>query len=78
MTRLFRVLIFCLAATACSRGGESEPQSMTGSNPISLALVNARVWTGDPSAPWAEALAVSGDRLVAVGTNDAVRNLATR
>ncbi len=30
-----------------------------------------------PAAPWAEAIAVSGDRLVAVGTNDAVRKLAT-
>jgi predicted amidohydrolase YtcJ len=31
-------------------------------------FVNARVWTGDPASPRAEALAVSGDRLLAVGT----------
>jgi len=46
-------------------------------NPISLAIVNARVWTGDPAAPWAEAIAVSGDELAAVGTNDDIRNRTT-
>ena len=43
------------------------------SDPITLAVVNARVWTGDRAAPWAEALAVSGERVVAVGTNGAAR-----
>ena len=47
------------------------------SDPITLAVVNARVWTGDRAAPWAEALAVSGERLAAVGTSDDVRRLAT-
>ena len=47
------------------------------SDPITLAVVNARVWTGDRAAPWAEAIAVSGERLVAVGTSDEVRRLAT-
>jgi predicted amidohydrolase YtcJ len=42
---------------------------------IDLAIVNARVWTGDRNALWAEALAVSGGRLVAVGRDDDVRNL---
>src|SRR5688572_26617369 len=31
-------------------------------------FVNARAWTGDPTQPRAEALAVSGDRFLAVGT----------
>ncbi len=44
--------------------------------PVTLAIVNARVWTGDSAQPWAEAVAVAGDRLVAVGSNDAVRALA--
>lgn len=39
-------------------------------------LVNARIWTGDSAKPRAEALAVAGDRLVAVGSNDDVRALA--
>ena len=43
----------------------------------SLAVVNARVWTGNPRQPWAEAVAVAGNRLIAVGTNEEVRRLAT-
>jgi len=30
-------------------------------------VVYGRVWTGDPAQPWAEAVAVRGDRIVAVG-----------
>jgi predicted amidohydrolase YtcJ len=30
------------------------------------------VWTGDPRQPWAEAVAVRGDRIVAVGSSDEV------
>lgn len=67
------LLLLCLGACACSR---ADPQSMPVSGPITLALVNARVWTGDRAIPWAQALAASGDRLVAVGTNDDVRRLA--
>ncbi|HEY0777365.1 MAG TPA: hypothetical protein VGD56_05295 [Gemmatirosa sp.] len=36
--------------------------------PISLAVVNARVWTGDPRRPWADAVVVRGDRLAFVGS----------
>jgi predicted amidohydrolase YtcJ len=41
-----------------------------------LAIVNARVWTGDRTQPWAEALAVSGEHIVAVGTSDEIRRRA--
>jgi hypothetical protein len=39
-------------------------------------LVNGVVWTGDPARPRAEALAVRGDRLAAVGTNAEARAVA--
>ena len=35
----------------------------------SLAIVNARVWTGDPRRPWADAVAITGDRIGAVGSS---------
>ncbi len=44
--------------------------------PVTLAVVNARVWTGNPNRPWADALAVAGDRLAAVGSSAEVRKLA--
>jgi predicted amidohydrolase YtcJ len=36
-------------------------------------LVNGRVYTVDASNPWAEAVAVKGEWLLAVGTNDEIR-----
>src|SRR3712207_2693138 len=42
-----------------------------------LAVVNARVWTGDARRPWADAVAAAGDRIVAVGSGAEVRKLTT-
>jgi predicted amidohydrolase YtcJ len=39
--------------------------------------LNSRVWTGDSAQPAATAFAIRGDRFVAVGSDDAVRRLAT-
>jgi predicted amidohydrolase YtcJ len=44
--------------------------------PASLVVVNARVWTGDPARPEAQALAVRGGRIAAVGTDAEIRRLA--
>jgi predicted amidohydrolase YtcJ len=44
---------------------------------VSVAIVNARVWTGDPKRPWADAVAVTGDRITAVGSSAEVRKLAS-
>ena len=41
-----------------------------------LAVVNARVWTGDSRRPWADAIATAGERIVAVGTSAEVKKLA--
>jgi predicted amidohydrolase YtcJ len=76
MTRLLGAAL-CLTAILCWRGVDSAPQAMPTSDPITLAIVNARVWTGDPAAPWAEAIAASGEQLAAVGTNNEIRRLAT-
>ena len=44
--------------------------------PVTLAVVNARVWTGDARRPWADALAVRGERIAAVGSSAEVKKLA--
>ena len=41
--------------------------------PVTLAVVNAHVWTGDARQPWAEAIAVSGDEIEAVGLGSEIR-----
>lgn len=38
-------------------------------------FLNGRIYTVDPARPWAEAVAVAGGRIVAVGSNDEIRAL---
>jgi predicted amidohydrolase YtcJ len=64
-----------LVSAACA-GESSTPPSTTG-EPMTLAIVNARIWTGDPARPWAEALAVRGDEIALVGGSDEVRRAAS-
>ena len=48
----------------------------TPSEPLSLVIVNARIWTGDARRPWADAVAVRGDRIAAVGSSAEVRKMS--
>lgn len=52
-------------------------QNPTDSKGVSVAVVNARIWTGNTTQPWAEALAVSGDSLVFVGDTEGCKKLIT-
>ncbi len=36
--------------------------------PATLMITNARIWTGDPSRPWATAIAAEGGVITAIGT----------
>ena len=42
-----------------------------------LALLNGRIWTGNPAQPWAEALAAGGERIIAVGSRDEIQKLVS-
>lgn len=53
----------------------TRPSSQT--DVPTLAVVNAKIWTADPKRPWADALAASGDRLVAVGSSAEIRKAVT-
>ena len=48
-----------------------------GSGDPTLAVVNARIWTGDPRRPWADSLAVVNDRISAVGSSAEIRKATT-
>jgi predicted amidohydrolase YtcJ len=41
-----------------------------------LILLNGRIWTGNKKQVWAEALAISGERILAIGSNAAIKKLA--
>lgn len=40
-----------------------------------MGIVNARIWTGDSEQPWAEAMAISDDKILHVGTTAEVEKL---
>jgi predicted amidohydrolase YtcJ len=63
-----------LLEASCSMDDRSAQPAAAGA--VTLAIVNARVWTGDPSNPWAEALAARGHELSVVGSNEQVRAVA--
>jgi len=67
--RFLSIAFGCLAFASCS--GEAEPPPAA-----TLAIVNAKVWTGDTARPWAEAVAINGDQIALVGTADEVRSAA--
>lgn len=69
MPRTPVILVAAITLAACMRTAPSA-------DPITLAVVNARVWTGDARRPWADAIAVREDRIAAVGSSAEIRKLA--
>jgi predicted amidohydrolase YtcJ len=55
---MFRTLVVVLFALAIQ-----EPAPA-----VTLGLINGRIYTMDPARPWAEAIAINGERIVAVGS----------
>lgn len=58
------VVMALLSVAACQRQAPADVAS--------LVVVDARVWTGDSDNPWAEAVAVVGDVIIAVGSADQI------
>jgi len=67
MQRSLPVLVSALLLVACGK----SPQPG-----VDTVFVNARAWTLDESAPWAEAVAVSGSEIVYVGDNAGANAMA--
>lgn len=61
------VLAVCVLAAAAACTTRRPPR--TGAD---LVVTHARVWTGDPLQPTADAVAVVGDRIVDVGSTDEI------
>jgi predicted amidohydrolase YtcJ len=67
------VLLAVALATGCS---EAEPQARAGDTrkPAELVFTNGNVYTVDANRAWADAVAVSGDRIVYAGTDAGVKS----
>jgi predicted amidohydrolase YtcJ len=76
---LYRAAIAALLPASVMHGqstNRSSTSTAAGGAPT-LAVVNARVWTGDAKHPWADAIAVNGERITLVGTSAAVKKAAS-
>ncbi|HVS13192.1 MAG TPA: amidohydrolase [Thermoanaerobaculia bacterium] len=63
-------LVLVIATTTLATGCGGPPADPAGEP--TLLIENARVFTGNPQAPWAEAVAVRGETILAVGARDAL------
>jgi len=41
-----------------------------------LALINGKIFSGDPASKWVEAILIRGDRIEAVGSNEEIKKAA--
>jgi len=67
----WKISLILLLTTLISCG-ETGSQKAPGAD---LVLTNARIWTGNPAAPWAEALAVRNGYIERVGNNTNIADL---
>jgi predicted amidohydrolase YtcJ len=74
MNRAALVLLMGVVAAGCQSREPTQPAA--GGPVITQAFVNGRVWTGNPSQPEAEAVAIAGDRIAMVGSTADVRGRA--
>jgi len=65
LARLYSLLV--LLCASCLNASAKE---------ANLILVNAKVWTENPAQPTAQAIALEGSHILAVGDNAAIRKLA--
>jgi len=75
MRSRFIIVAAVVLSTACRQAAApaASTASHTGEPVITLALVNGRIWTGDPARKSAEAIAIAGERIAAVGTSAEIR-----
>jgi len=68
-----RQIFVALGVAACAAGLVAQRQGGA-----ELLLLNGRIYTVDAARPWAEAVAIRGDRIVAVGTTAEIRARSDR
>jgi len=52
-----------------------QPAKQPAGNAADLVLVNTKVWTGEPTIPWATAVAIRGNRILRVGKQQDIEKL---
>ncbi len=76
MNRNAKKLVAGLAGVTALIALTASARPSTRPSAVTLAIVNAHIWTANPRQPWASGIAVSGDRIVAVGSSAEISKLA--
>lgn len=66
MRFLYYLVLTFIVLGGCSSEPLSPPQT------ADSIYANGRIWTGNPDAPWAKALAITGDKIMAIGSDETV------
>ena len=67
------VSAFLLSASSIAQTAQTDSNS-----PVLTIYRSARIYTNDPASPWAEAMLVRGEEILAVGDDDEVSGLADK
>jgi len=70
ISQVMKRMSICLTAIAMTAIAVSCNNSK---QPAEMIITNARIWTGNADQPFAEAMVISGDTIVAIGDNREVR-----
>jgi Amidohydrolase family len=76
--RVTAFVVFAIVAVTFVAGLIVGAQRADDSGPVDLIVYNAKVYTGDQKAPFAEAVAVRGNRILRVGSNRDIKRLMRR
>lgn len=70
-----RIHLVTLTLFLCAAAALSAQESKDGKNAADMVVLHGRVYTLDSKQPWVQALAIRGDKIVAVGDDAAVGKL---
>jgi len=71
------IVLIALLAAACGRSAPSQPAEPPPANAADLVIVNGKVHVADEKNTVAQAVAVKGNTILRVGTDDEIRALAS-
>ena len=61
---LLFLIVLSIGIFSCARSKKTR---------VTLAIINARIWTGNSNQPWAEAISIQKDTITAIGDNSKIK-----